>query len=157
MCTLLPSSCVAATPQIPHVHSKCLWRFLLFDSFFSIVAFSENNDLDFDAKLSNFFSGKPLGVWLPSIFHPQCGFSVSSRDGDIKQFLDLYSQNGLKAHLVDYKHISAWSSINDRCFCLTVHKSTLVVNEASMERLLNLLLPSFYLGYTSHYWILWKK
>ena len=31
----------------------------------------------------------------------------------------------------------------DRCFCLTVHKSTLVVNEASIERLLNLPLPFF--------------
>ena len=41
-----------------HVHSKYLWRFL-FSIVFSIVAFSENNDLDFDAKLSNFFSGKP--------------------------------------------------------------------------------------------------
>ena len=143
--------CCHNSSNIPRT-SKCF-----FEIFFYCCSFSENNDLDFDAKLSNFFSGKPLGVWLPSIFHPHCGFSVSSRDGDIKQFLDLYSQNGLKAHLVDYKHISAWSSINDRCFCLTVHKSTLVVNEASMERLLNLLLPSFYLGYTSHYWILWKK
>ena len=72
---------------------------------------------------------------------------------DIKQFLDLYSK-WVKSTLNIYWRSS--SSINDRCFCLTVHKSTLVVNEASMERLLNLL-PSFYLGYTSHYWILWKK
>ena len=38
--------------------ARDVWRF----SIFCIVAFSENNDLDFDAKLSNFFSGKPLGV-----------------------------------------------------------------------------------------------
>ena len=58
MCTLLPSSCVAATPQIPTYTQSVCGDFFFSTVFFSIVAFSENNDLDFDAKLSNFFSGK---------------------------------------------------------------------------------------------------
>ena len=45
----------------------------------------------------------------------------------------------------------------DRCFCLTVHKSTLVVNEASIERLLNFPL-SFFGIHTRHtmYWNLFE-
>ena len=140
-----------------HVHSKCLWRFLFFDSFFSIVAFSENNDLDFDTKLSNFFSGKPSVFDFHQFFIQTPTHDSRRRRVDLLflrgyktvfgPIVSLYSK-WVKSTLSIYRRSS--SSINDRCFCLTVHKSTLVVNEASMERLLNLL-PSFYLGYTSHY------
>ena len=143
-----------------HVHSKCLWRFLFFDSFFflllllvkiMILILTPSFLTFFQVRLRcltsiNFSSWLQLTTYAAVVWI-YCFFE------DIKQFLDLYSK-WVKSTLNIYRRSS--SSINDRCFCLTVHKSTLVVNEASMERLLNLL-PSFYLGYTSHYWILWKK
>ena len=76
-----------------HVHSKCLWRFLFFlKVFFSIVAFSENNDLDFDAKLSNFFSGKP------SVF-------------DFHQFFILTPTHDLRRRRVDLLFLRGYKTV----------------------------------------------
>ena len=92
MCTLLPSSCVAATPQIPYDPRtlKVFVEISFFRQFFfSIVAFSENNDLDFDAKLSNFFSGKPSVF----DFHQ---FFILTLTHDLRRRVDLLFLRGYK-------------------------------------------------------------
>ena len=145
-----------------HVHSKCLWRFLFFDSFFFFFLFFLFVKIIFLFFTPSFLTFFQVRLRCLTSINFSSRLQLTTHDAvvwiycffeDIKQFLDPYSK-WVKSTLNIYWRSS--SSINDRCFCLTVHKSTLVVNEASMERLLNLL-PSFYLGYTSHYWILWKK